>query len=39
MASPSKRKTPAKTIMVRIVSITLAALMLLSVVTAALWQW
>ncbi len=39
MASQAKRKTPARTVWVRAVSLTLAALLLLSVIMAAVWQW
>lgn len=39
MATKNHRKTDKRTIMVRIVSLSLAALMILSVVLATVWQW
>lgn len=39
MSNQSKRKKDLKTTMIRIVSLGLAALMVLSVVLATLWQW
>ncbi len=39
MATKSKQKASAKTVMVRAVSLTLAGLMLLSVIMATVWQW
>lgn len=39
MASASKRKKDRKVVAVRVVSLTLAALMLLSVVMASVWRW
>lgn len=39
MATQTRHKTSSKTIMVRVVCFTLAALMLLSVLLAAVWQW
>lgn len=35
----AKRKADRKAVMVRAVSLTLAALMLMSVIFAAVWQW
>lgn len=39
MSVQAKRRKDHKAMMVRIVSLTLAALMLLSVVLATVWQW
>lgn len=39
MSVQAKRRKDRKAMMVRIVSLTLAALMLLSVVLATVWQW
>lgn len=40
MSNVSKRKKESKTaVAVRVVSLTLAALMVLSVVLASLWKW
>ena len=39
MASAGKRKKDRKAVAVRVVSLTLAALMLLSVVMASVWRW
>jgi len=39
MSSQAKRKKDMKTLMIRIVSLGLAALMVLSVVLATIWQW
>lgn len=39
MSVKAKRKADRKTVLVRAVSLTLAGLMLLSVVFAAVWQW
>lgn len=39
MTAHRKPKTSAKTIMVRTVCFSLAALMILSVVLAAVWRW
>ena len=39
MAAQAKRKKEARASMVRIVSLSLAGLMLLSIVFASVWQW
>lgn len=39
MAAQAKRKKEARTSLVRIVSLSLAGLMLLSIVFASVWQW
>lgn len=39
MSTRSKRKKDTKQLMVRIVSFSLAVLMVLSVVMAYVWQW
>jgi len=39
MSSQSHRKKDFKTTAVRIISLALAALMLLSVILATVWQW
>ena len=39
MAQSTKRRRNAKTVLVRVISITLAALMLLCAVMAGIWQW
>lgn len=39
MSTRSKRKKDHKQMLVRIVSLALAALMVLSVVMATVWQW
>ena len=39
MANAGKRKKDRKVMAVRVVSLTLAALMLLSVVMASVWRW
>ena len=39
MAGQAKRRKDVRTSMVRIVSLSLAGLMLLSVIFASVWQW
>lgn len=39
MAAQAKRKKEARTSLVRIVSLYLAGLMLLSIIFASVWQW
>ena len=39
MAAQAKRKKEARTWLVRIVSLSLAGLMLLSIIFASVWQW
>ena len=39
MAAQAKRKKEARTSLVRIVSLSLAGLMLLSIIFASVWQW
>ncbi len=39
MANRSNRKKDAKQMFIRIVSLSLAVIMVLSVVMAAVWQW
>ena len=39
MSSAGKRKKDTRAIAVRVVSLTLAALMLLSIVMASVWRW
>lgn len=39
MSKIAKHKTPKKTLIVRAVSLTMAGLMIVSVVLATVWQW
>lgn len=39
MAAQAKRKKEARTSLVRIVSLSLTGLMLLSIIFASVWQW
>lgn len=39
MAAQAKRKKEARASLVRIVSLSLAGLMLLSIIFASVWQW